>query len=123
MKATPLTLDEYFAGWPRSRRLFDLLSQELAEIGPAQVRVSKSQVAFYRKRAFAWAWIPGKYLGGETAPLVLSVRLSQQDASPRWKQVIQPTPGRFMHHLELWSAEAIDGEVRAWLEEVWRQAG
>lgn len=123
MKPTPLSLDAYFDGWPLSRRLFDLLSQVVAEVGSARVRVTRSQVAFSRRRSFAWAWIPGKYLTGHVAPLVLSLSLQRRDPSPRWKEVVQSAPGRFMHHLEIWDAAALDGEARRWLAEAWRLAG
>jgi hypothetical protein len=88
----------------------------------ADVRVTKSQVAFRRTRAFAWAWMPGMYLRGDTAPLVLSVALRRRDASPRWKEIVEPAPGRFMHHLALYSPTEIDGDVLRWLQEAWEQA-
>lgn len=40
--------------------------------------MTKSQVAFYRRKAFAWAWMPGKYLRGRGAPLVLTLALRRQ---------------------------------------------
>ena len=54
---------------------------------------------------------------------MLSVGLERRDESPRWKQVVEVRPGRFMHHLELRSADEIDDEVRAWLREAWELAG
>jgi hypothetical protein len=117
-----LTLVEFFAGWEESRRLFEVLRGAVDELGPAQLRVGKSQVAFSRRRAFAWAWIPGRYLRGEHAPLVLTVSLHRRDASPRWKQVVEPAPGRFTHHLELRAPQDVDSEVRAWLREAWTAA-
>jgi len=35
----------------------------------------------------------------DVAALVLSLSLAQRNASSRWKQTVQPAPGRFMHHL------------------------
>ena len=63
-----LTLDEFFTGQADSRQLFDALLDLIHTIGPAEIRVTKSQVAFWRQRAFAWAWMPGKYLQSRTAP-------------------------------------------------------
>lgn len=117
-----LRLDEFFEGRDESRRLFEVLRRAVDEFGPAQLRVGKSQVAFSRRRAFAWAWIPGRYLHGEHAPLVLTVSLHRREASPRWKQVVEPAPGRFTHHLELHAPGDIDAEVRAWLREAWEAA-
>ena len=110
-----LTLDEFFAGQELSRQLFDALRGVIEELGPVELRVTKSQIAFRRNQAFAWVWMPGKYLRGKTAPLVLTVSLPGQDASPRWKQIVEPAPGRFIHHLELFTVSQIDNEVRAWL--------
>jgi hypothetical protein len=118
-----MTLEEFFAGDDESRRLFDVFYDAVVSIHPADMKISKSQVAFRRKRAFAWAWIPGKYLHGKTAPLVLSVALRRRDASPRWKEIVEPRPGWFMHHLELHSSGEIDEQVRLWLREAWEAAG
>lgn len=117
-----MILDEYFRGNDGSRKLFEALRNVIESIGHAEIRVTKSQVAFYRRKAFAWAWIPGKYLRGRGAPLVLTISFRRRHASPRWKEIVQPAPGRFTHHLELHSAEEIDHEVRDWLHEAWLKA-
>mgnify|MGYP001765576653 CR=1 FL=1 len=85
--------------------------------------MTKSQVAFRRRRAFAWVWMPGIYLRRPAAPLVLTVALSRRDDSARWKQVVEPAPGRFVHHLELYAPKDLDDEVAAWLGEAWKGAG
>jgi hypothetical protein len=118
-----MTLDEYFSGREASRRLFDMLRTAIEALGPTELRVTKSQVSFRRHKVFAWAWIPGKYLRGRTAPLVLTLSLSGRDPSPRWKEIVEPAAGRFIHHLELYSVEDIDDEVRAWLRIAWNAAG
>jgi hypothetical protein len=116
------TLDIYFKGAERSGQLFDALRKAVEDIGAADIHVTKSQVAFRRHRAFAWAWVPGKYLHGRGAPLVLTLALSHRDPSPRWKQVVEPRPGRFTHHLEISSSSEIDAEVRDWIKEAWQEA-
>ena len=107
-------LEAFFRGQPLSRQIFDALRGLIDELGPAEVAVTKSQIAFRRARPFAWAWMPGQYLRGRrVAPLVLSLALPQRDPSPRWKQVVEPRPGRWMHHLELYTATDLEGEARA----------
>jgi hypothetical protein len=91
-------------------------------MGPAEVRVTKSQVAFRRGRAFAWAWMPGRYLHGNHAPLVLTLVFADRSESYCWKEIVEPTPGRYTHHLELHSASDIDDEVQGWLCEAWESA-
>lgn len=116
------TLDEFFIDFSDSRPLFDELRRHIDGCCPSEMKVSKSQVVFRRKKAFAWAWMPGRYLRGKAAPLVLSVSLPQRDPSPRWKEVVQPAPGRFMHHLELSSLEDLDEQVIEWLRSAWDNA-
>jgi len=118
-----MTVDDFFSGRAASREIFVALRAALAGIGRADLRVTKSQIAFRRDRAFAWAWVPGKYLHGDTAPLVLTVCLRRRDSSPRWKEVVEPVKGRYTHHLELREAHDVDDQVRAWLLEAWGQAG
>jgi len=117
-----MTLDEFFDGYEPSRAIFNALRESVEAIGPAEMGVSKSQIAFRRRMAFAWAWVPDRYLRGGHAPLVLSVSLRRHDASPRWKEVVEPSPGRFMHHLELRDVGEIDGEVCQWLAEAYAEA-
>ena len=117
-----LTLGEYFAGQDDSRRIFEALCSAIDALGSVQVRVTKSQVAFRRRKAFAWAWMPGKYLHGQHAPLVLTLSFLYRDASPRWKEIVEPRPGRFTHHLELYSVNDIDDQVRDWLRDAWTMA-
>ena len=110
-----MTLDEFFSGYEFSRSIFEALRSAIEDLGPVEIRVTKSQVAFCRRRAFAWAWIPDRYLHGKHAPLVLTLGFCHRDPSSRWKEIVEPRPGRFTHHLELYSASDIDDEVRAWL--------
>jgi hypothetical protein len=66
--------------------------------------------------------MPEQYLKWKAAPLVLTVLLPWRDESPRWKQVVEPYPGRFTHHLELYETADIDEEVVGWLREAWEGA-
>jgi hypothetical protein len=118
-----MTVDEFFEGYKHSRQLFEVVVGEVNKLGSAEVRVTKSQIAFHRRKAFAWVWIPGKYLHAKAAPLVLTFSFSKPDPSPRWKQITKISPARYTHHLELHSVEEIDQEVRGWLAEAWTAAG
>jgi hypothetical protein len=97
--------------------------EALAPDGPIEVRVSKSQVAFRRQRGFAYLWLPGRYLARPHAEVVLSIALGCHVESPRWKQVVEPTPGRWMHHLEIRDITDVDEEVVRWLREAANRAG
>jgi hypothetical protein len=117
-----MTLGEFFSGFEESRQIFDTLRAAVDALGPTEVRVTKSQVAFRRSKAFAWAWVPDRYLRGRHAPLVLTMSFVKRDNSGRWKQIVEPTPGRFTHHLELHTESEIDDEVRCWLQKAWEAA-
>lgn len=118
-------LDFFFGDRVTARSLFEAVRDAIDALGASRIRVTRSQVSFSRRRGFAWAWTPDRYLGAgraDLAPLVLSIALPRCDASTRWKEVAEPAAGRWMHHLELRSARDIDAEVRAWLAEAWRDA-
>jgi hypothetical protein len=106
-----------------ARSIFSAIDSAVTAIGEAERRVSKSQIGFYRKHPFAAVWRPDRYLSGARPPLVLSVFLRRQDGSPRWKEVVEPRPGRFTHHLEIGDATEVDRQVRDWLREAWTSTG
>jgi hypothetical protein len=81
------------------------------------VRTSKIQVAFRRKRGFAYLWLPGQYLETPPAEVVLSIALGRHDPSRRFKEVAHPAPARWMQHLELHDAGDIDDQVVGLLRE------
>jgi hypothetical protein len=117
-----LEVEKFFVGFEDSRPIFDILMAEIDRFDAVTMRVTKSQIAFQRRRGFAWAWVPGRYLRGRGALLVLSVALPRRDPSPRWKEIVEPATGRFMHHLELNAPVEIDHEVVEWLREAWSDA-
>jgi hypothetical protein len=117
-----LTVAQFFQGRPEARRLFTALRRQAETLGAVGVKVSQSQVALVRgKKTFARVWLPRQYLG-RGAPLVLTLGFRQRDPSPRWKQVVEPAPGRFTHHLEIQAAADIDAQVRAWLRQAWDES-
>ena len=117
-----MTIDAFFEGRAESRRIYEAIARRIALIGKATIRVSKSQVAFRRRRNFAVVWVPGRYLAGDSAPLVLSLSFPHQDSSRRWKEIVPVGPGRFTHHLELFNASDIDAQVQGWLQSAWDAA-
>lgn len=86
-----------------------------------EVRVSKSQVVFRRRRGFAYLWRPGSYVKSKV-PLVLSLALPFPVSSSRFKEIAHPSPGIWMHHLELPDSSALDGEVREWMRQAYEGA-
>lgn len=117
-----MTLDDFFGEEQVARSLFDALAKEIARLGRATIRVSKSQVAFRRKRNFAVVWMPSRYLEKPDAPLVLTLSFERKDNSPRWKEIAQVSPRKFTHHLELRRVKDIDSQVKGWLHAAWEAA-
>jgi hypothetical protein len=112
-----------FSGFPESRPLYDALMELVYTIGSADIRVNRSQITLVRARPFARIWIPEKHLLCKAASLVLSLSFPQQDTYPHWKQIVEPAPGRHIHHLEIYTTNDLDQEVQAWLQEAWKYSG
>ena len=115
--------DQFFGDRDDARRLYRAVRVVVDRLEGTEERVTKSQIAFRRRRTFAAVWMPGQYLANPPAPLVLSVFTRHRIDSPRWREVIQPSPGRFTHHLTLHRPADVDAEVADWLALAWRQAG
>ncbi|WP_427169687.1 DUF5655 domain-containing protein [Arthrobacter sp. 92] len=116
------TPEEVFRGCPLGLELLHAVEGLLAPPAPA-MRTTKSQVAFRgSRRGFAYVWCPGRYLTSDV-PAVLSIALGRRITDGRYKEVVQPSPGIWMHHLELRSVEDLDDEVARWLEEARNEAG
>lgn len=116
------TVSGYFAGNAEGRRIFRRIESCVRDIGPAALRVSRSEIAFRREHGFAFVWRPDKYLKRAGVPAVLSIALPRRQASPRFKSVVHPSPRVWMHHLELSTAAQVDSEVARWLAEAYAAA-
>ncbi len=123
----PLTLTGFLASVPsaapQASEVYDALVDVVDRLGPATVRVSRTQVALRRRTGFCWLWLPATHLRRPAAEVVVSVALDREDPSPRWKQVARVSGRRWMHHLEVETAAAVDGEVAGWVAEAYELAG
>lgn len=115
-----MTPEEFFAGSPLGAAVYGRVR---ALLPGCRVRTSRSQVAFSGRHGFAWLWRPGRYLRRPGAEVVLTVALGRRDPSPRWKEVVRPSPGAWVHHLELHDPAEVDDEVADWLVEAAERAG
>ena len=116
------TFRDYLDSHPDSAALLGHLRQAIVAIGPVEEKESKSQLAFRRRLTVAAAWAPGQYLGQRGAPLVLTLTFPERDPSPRWKEIVEPKPGAYTHHLELNDPSEIDEQVRVWLQRAYEAA-
>ena len=53
------------------------------------VAVTKSQVTFRRRKAFAFVWRPGQYVSSGV-PAVLSIAMPHEVTSDRFKEIAHP---------------------------------
>jgi hypothetical protein len=122
--ATPLTPEEFLAGSDLGLAALGRVRALLAEGFPdVTERTSRSQVAFRRRRGFAYLWRPGQYLRHPAAEVVLSLAFREELPSPRFKEVVHPAPTTWMHHLELHAVADLDDEVDGWLRRAAGAAG
>lgn len=115
-------VEAFFDGSPLGLLLCRAVADAVDSIGPADVRVTKSQVAFRRRKGFAYVWRPGRYVRSEV-PAVLSIALPVRLDSERFKSVVHPAPEVWMHHLELTDPGQVDDQVRGWLADAYASAG
>lgn len=116
------TAEEFLAGHPLGLAALAWVRRQLASEGTFTERVGRSQVAFRRSRGFAWLWLPGQYLTRPGADAVLSLALGRAVESPRFKEVVHPSPSHWMHHLEVKAVTDLDEEVATWLREAYARA-
>jgi len=117
-----LGAENLFRGFPDGLAICRRVQDVVAAIGAAPVSVTKSQLAFRRRRGFAYVWRPGQYVDSDV-PAVLSIALPRQVTSDRFKSVVHPAKNIWMHHLELRDVSEVDDEVRGWLEDAYSSAG
>lgn len=120
----PTTAEQLFAGSALGLAVVARVREVLAASHPdVSERTTRSQVAFRRRRGFAYLWRPGQYLRRPGAEVVLSLGLATRLDSARFKEVVHPAPGTWMHHLEIHDVTEIDDEVTGWLREAADAAG
>jgi hypothetical protein len=119
------TLDpeRLFADEPGASEAYRVVRAMLEALGPVEVRTTRSQVAFRRRRGFAYLWLPVAWARRPGVVVVLSIALGRQVDSPRWKQVAHPARATWMHHLEVRALAELDAEVGDWLREAYAGAG
>ena len=117
-----MTPEEFLGGNGLAARVFAAVKHALADVGTVHVRTTKSQIAFRRRRGFAYLWLPGMYLTTPQAEVVLSIAMDRELTSPRFKEVAHPSPRTWQHHLEIRDVADVDDEIKAWLRNAYERA-
>ena len=113
----PSTAEGFFAGSELGLATLARVRDVLATHPDVSERTTRSQVAFRRRRGFAFLWRPEQYLNHPEAEVVLSLGLSHRLGSSRFKEVAHPARTTWMHHLEVHEVGDLDDEVAGWLRE------
>lgn len=120
MYANKDDLSRFFATMPEMIPTYERLEQRINEICGEQVdvRVQKSQIAFFDKHGFSWASLPiRRRKGWPEKCLVVTFGLEYRKESPRIAVAVEPHPHRWTHHVLAQTPDAIDDELMAWIEE------
>jgi hypothetical protein len=114
--------EDLFDGFPKGLAICRAVQEAVSTIGEASTTVTKSQVAFRRRRGLAYVWRPGQYVNSDV-PAVLTIALPHEVISDRFKEVAHPSANVWMHHIELNEASELDDQVLGWLAEAYASAG
>ena len=115
--------ERFLAGHELALAVFHAVCDIARREAPVEIRVTTSQVALWRRRGFAYVWLPGRYLAHPGADVVLSIALGREVSSSRFKAVAHPARTQWMHHLEIHELPEVDAEVADWVREAARRAG
>ncbi|XUX00288.1 MAG: DUF5655 domain-containing protein [Dehalogenimonas sp.] len=99
-----------------SLNLFNQVRFYIESLGPVNVEFMKTQVSFGSKRKFAWVWLPQMWIKKQPEDnIVLTIGLDRKLESPKITEVVQPYPGRWVHHIVIGKEADFDAHVRGWL--------
>lgn len=103
------------AGDPVAEEIWAQIRARVLGWPGVHLKLQKSQIGLWAAHPFAAVWSPGRALGHAAAPLVLSV-FGRERLDGSWTEVVEPAPGRFTHHLEVWAPGDVTPAVLEVLE-------
>jgi hypothetical protein len=118
-----VTPEEFLRDSPSGRAVFAVVQSLLSGLPDVEVRTTRSQISFRRRRGFVFLWLPGMYLRHPRTEVVLSIATDRELASPRFAEVVHPAPRTWQHHLDVHDVGDIDDEVARWVREAYDRAG
>jgi len=111
-------VESLFPGKPVQLRLYRHVRDFIASLGEVTIDVHKTQVSFRRKRKFAWVWLPMPWdTRRPPNSIVVSFSLGAPVDDPRIAQVVEPHPGRWMHHVIIQTESDLSEDVKGWLKD------
>lgn len=92
----------FFNSRPQALPLYELFEQKLlSELGSANIKVQKTQIAFSNKHNFAFvSFLPvRKAKERPETYIVITFGLGRRVESPRINAAVEPYPNRWTHHV------------------------
>ncbi|MFY9901675.1 MAG: DUF5655 domain-containing protein [Trichococcus sp.] len=114
-------VEAFFAGKPETKALFMAVERKIRAIGPAIITVTKTQISFATRTQFAWVWMPQPT--DRKRPLhslVLSFSCGRQIVHDQIVEAIEPSPGRWTHHIIIAEEADLTAAVDAWMREAYQ---
>ncbi len=110
----------FFNSRPQALPLYELFEQKLlSELGSANIKVQKTQIAFSNKHNFAFvSFLPvRKAKERPETYIVITFGLGRRVESPRINAAVEPYPNRWTHHVLISDPDEIDEELMGWVKE------
>ena len=112
----------FFEKMPQALPIYEAFTKRLLkELGPVQVKVQKSQIAFSNRYQFAFIWHPSRRFRGRKGRLygcnVRSKSIAIEDS--RIEAATEPYPNRWTHHVIVQSEDEIDDKLMGWIREAY----
>lgn len=108
----------FFGKNTRSGALFDQIMERLQAEFPGLhvLKVGKTMINLGDSRTFFYISLP-RQAARRNEALLISLGLDRPIQSPRIRDVSQPYPGRWTHHILIGGAEELDEELLSWLRQ------
>ena len=114
----------FFEKMPQALPVYEAFANRmLEELGPVQIKVQKSQIAFSNRCQFAFVWHPSRrFRGRKGVYIVVTFGLSRHIEDSRIEAVTEPYPNRWTHHVIVRSQDEIDDKLMGWIREAYEFA-
>ncbi|HEX6301987.1 MAG TPA: DUF5655 domain-containing protein [Acidimicrobiia bacterium] len=108
------SVDEYFAGKPESREIFEVIAARIAQRGPSDVSVG-SQISFGCNRKFAWFWLYNVTKKNPSGVPHLMLAIDEKLEDPHVREVNRISKNRWNHQIVI---RTLDDARSVWLGEL-----
>lgn len=111
------TVEQHFEGRsPVVREIYDTIVAAASELGPVEQDPKKTSIHLNRKTAFAGIQTRRQFL-------ILTVKATDDIASPRISKHEQTSPHRWHHEIKITNADEIDSQIIGWLKDSYDLSG